>query len=72
MTLPLFALYNLVMGLLGPSSAFVVNCQTPGSCPLFDYAAGLAAFLFVMVTVLIFVFVYDNLRRARKTTATTT
>ncbi|HZW54759.1 MAG TPA: hypothetical protein VFF30_00565 [Nitrososphaerales archaeon] len=67
--LPLLALYDFVLGLMTPSA---VNCQTPGSCPLFDYAAGLAAFLFVMVTVLIFVFVYDNLRRGRKTTATIT
>ena len=33
---------------------------------LFDYAAGLVAFFFIIVCVLIFIFVYDNLRRQRK------
>ncbi len=39
---------------------------------LFNFAAGLVAFFFVIVCVLIFIFVYDNLRRQKKTTATTT
>jgi hypothetical protein len=38
---------------------------------LFDFAAGLVAFFFVIVCVLIFIFVYDNLRRERKTASTT-
>jgi hypothetical protein len=37
---------------------------------LFSYLTGATAFLFIMVTVLIFVYVYDNMRRGRKTTAT--
>jgi hypothetical protein len=38
---------------------------------LFDDAAGLVAFFFVIVCVLIFIFIYDNLRREKKTTAPT-
>jgi uncharacterized membrane protein len=37
---------------------------------LFNFAAGLAAFLFILVTVLIFLFIYDNLRRGRKAAET--
>lgn len=33
---------------------------------LFDFAAGLVAFFFIIVAVLIFIFIYDNLRRQRK------
>ena len=40
---------------------------------LFNFAAGLVAFFFVIVCILIFLFLYDNLRRGqRKTTATAT
>ncbi|MGI0092161.1 MAG: hypothetical protein ACREBS_10665 [Nitrososphaerales archaeon] len=35
---------------------------------LFNFAAGLVAFFFIVVCVLIFIFVYDNLRRQRKGT----
>jgi len=38
---------------------------------LFNDAAGLVAFFFVIVCVLIFIFVYDNLRREKKPTAPT-
>jgi hypothetical protein len=38
---------------------------------LFDFAAGLVAFFFVIVCVLIFIFVYDNLRRQKRTTSAT-
>jgi uncharacterized membrane protein len=33
---------------------------------LFNFAAGLVAFFFIVVCVLIFIFVYDNLRRQKK------
>jgi hypothetical protein len=33
---------------------------------LFSYLTGATAFLFVLVTVLIFVYIYDNMRRGRK------
>ena len=33
---------------------------------LFNYAAGLVAFFFIVVCVLIFIFIYDNLRRQKK------
>ncbi|MDA4111732.1 MAG: hypothetical protein OK439_04285 [Thaumarchaeota archaeon] len=33
---------------------------------LFEFAAGLVAFFFVIVSVLIFIFVYDNLRRQKR------
>ncbi|MDG6906715.1 MAG: hypothetical protein JRN20_13120 [Nitrososphaerota archaeon] len=36
---------------------------------LFNFAAGLVAFFFIVVAILIFIFVYDNLRKQRKTTA---
>jgi len=39
---------------------------------LFDFAGGLVAFFFVLVCILIFIFVYDNLRREKRTTAATT
>jgi len=39
---------------------------------LFDFAAGLVAFFFVIVCVMIFIFIYDNLRRQKKSTAPTT
>jgi hypothetical protein len=32
---------------------------------LFDFSAGLVAFFFIIVCVLIFIFVYDNLRRQK-------
>jgi hypothetical protein len=38
---------------------------------LFDDAAGLVAFFFVIVCVLIFIFIYDNLRREKKATPAT-
>jgi hypothetical protein len=38
---------------------------------LFNFTAGLVAFLFVMVTILVFIFVYDNLRREKKTNVAT-
>ena len=33
---------------------------------LFDFAAGLVAFFFIVVAVLIFIFIYDNLRRQKR------
>jgi uncharacterized membrane protein len=39
---------------------------------LFDFSAGLVAFFFVIVCVLIFIFIYDNLRRQKEKTAPTT
>ncbi len=33
---------------------------------LFNFAAGLVAFFFIVVCVLIFIFVYDNMRKQRK------
>jgi len=39
---------------------------------LFDFGAGLVAFFFVIVCVLIFIFIYDNLRKQKRTTAPTT
>ena len=38
---------------------------------LFEFAAGLVAFFFVIVAVLIFIFVYDNLRRQKRAVPTT-
>ncbi|MHB1867537.1 MAG: hypothetical protein ACYCPP_01160 [Nitrososphaerales archaeon] len=38
---------------------------------LFNFAAGLVAFFFIIVCVLIFIFVYDNLRRQGKTPTST-
>jgi len=38
---------------------------------LFNFAAGLVAFFFIIVCVLIFIFVYDNLRRQGKTPTAT-
>ena len=38
---------------------------------LFNFAAGLVAFLFIVVAVLIFIFIYDNLRKQRKTPSPT-
>jgi hypothetical protein len=38
---------------------------------LFSFAAGLVAFFFIVVCVLIFIFVYDNMRKQRKTVAAT-
>lgn len=37
---------------------------------LFDFAASMVAFLFIIVVVLVFLYVYDNLRRGKKTTVT--
>jgi multidrug transporter EmrE-like cation transporter len=34
---------------------------------LFAYMTGVTAFLFIMVAILIFVYIYDNMRRGRKT-----
>ncbi len=39
---------------------------------LFNFAAGLVAFLFILVAVLIFVFVYDNLRRGKRASSSST
>jgi hypothetical protein len=39
---------------------------------LFDFSAGLVAFFFIIVCVLIFIFVYDNLRRQKAAAPTTT
>jgi hypothetical protein len=38
---------------------------------VFSFLTGVTAFLFIMVTVLIFVYIYDNMRRGRKTTSPT-
>ena len=39
---------------------------------LFNFAAGLVAFFFVIVAVLIFIFIYDNLRRQKRAVPATT
>ncbi|MDA4129629.1 MAG: hypothetical protein OK457_02550 [Thaumarchaeota archaeon] len=39
---------------------------------LFEFAAGLVAFFFIIVGVLIFIFVYDNLRRQKRASSATT
>ncbi len=38
---------------------------------LFNFAAGLVAVFFIFVCILIFIFVYDNMRKERKTTSPT-
>jgi hypothetical protein len=45
------------------------SLDVPG---LFEFAAGLVAFFFVIVAVLIFIFVYDNLRRQKRAVPATT
>ena len=51
--------------------AFAIAFSRPADITtLFSYMTGATAFLFIMVTILIFVYIYDNMRRGRKTTAT--
>jgi hypothetical protein len=48
-----------------------ISVQPLDITTLFSYLTGATAFLFIMVTVLIFVYIYDNMRRGKKTTAAT-
>jgi len=57
--------------LLSFAIGLLLHSQFLDVTALFDFAAGLVAFFFVIVCVLIFIFVYDNLRRQKKTTAAT-
>jgi hypothetical protein len=59
----MLALYLLM--LLGTSHLSI------GVSTLFSFAAGLVAFFFIVVCVLIFIFVYDNMRKQRKTVTAT-
>jgi hypothetical protein len=59
----MLALYLLM--LLGISHLSI------GVSTLFSFAAGLVAFFFIVVCVLIFIFVYDNMRKQRKTVTAT-
>jgi uncharacterized membrane protein len=58
--LPILALHFAIVSFLAP----YLGIKT---ATLFDFAASMAAILFIIVTVLIFVFVYDNLRRGKTT-----
>ncbi len=58
--LPILALHFAIVGFLAPYLSI-------STVTLFDFAAAMAAILFIIVTVLIFVFVYDNLRRGKTT-----
>lgn len=56
-------MFSLLLMLLGlASSPLSLSSQT-----LFKFAAGLVAMFFIIVVVLIFIFVYDNMRKGRKT-----
>ncbi len=37
---------------------------------LFSYITGVVAILFILVIMLVFVYIYDNLRRGKKVTST--
>src|SRR5579863_5953005 len=51
----------------------VSQCIPDNACgTLFSYGTGAVTFLFIIVCILIFVFIYDNMRRGRKVAATTT
>jgi len=58
--LPILALHLTIIGFLAPYLGITTTT-------LFDFAAAMAGILFIIVTVLIFVFVYDNLRRGKTT-----
>ena len=58
--------FSLVVLAIGLSTRFL---DVTG---LFDFSAGLVAFFFIIVCVLIFIFVYDNLRRQKAAAPTTT
>jgi hypothetical protein len=46
-------------------------CSSTPSCEtLFNYATGAVAFLFIIACILVFVFIYDNMRRGRRVAAT--
>jgi hypothetical protein len=62
---------SLFLSLLFVSSLFFHGISLDVTS-LFDFGAGLVAFFFVIVCVLIFIFVYDNLRRQKEKTAPTT
>ncbi len=51
---------------------FFLGNSTLDLATLFNFAAGLVAFLFIMVTVLIFIYIYDNLRKGKKTATSAT
>lgn len=53
-------------------TALLLHTQFLDVTALFDFAAGIVAFFFVIVCVLIFIFIYDNLRRQKTTAPTTT
>jgi len=61
---------SLILVLLLVSS--LLHGQLLDVTSLFSFGAGLVAFFFVIVCVLIFIFIYDNLRRQKRPTAPTT
>jgi preprotein translocase subunit SecG len=64
------ALHGFFQGIFGTSSQQV--CNVTKSCEnLFSYATSAVAFLFIIALILIFVFMYDNMRRGRRTAVTT-
>ena len=58
--------FSLIILAIGLSTRFLDVTS------LFDFSAGLVAFFFIIVCVLIFIFVYDNLRRQKAAAPTTT
>lgn len=60
------------MYLIFPIASFLFHGLSLDVTSLFDFGAGLVAFFFVIVCVLIFIFIYDNLRRQKEKTAPTT
>jgi uncharacterized membrane protein YhdT len=58
---------ELVLAILGMG----LGHQLLDVTSLFQFAAGLVAFFFIVVCILIFIFVYDNLRKERKTATAT-
>ena len=60
----MFEVALMILGLaIGNTSLTVIS--------LFNFAAGLVAVFFIFVCILIFIFVYDNMRKERKTTSPT-
>ncbi|MHB1909414.1 MAG: hypothetical protein ACYCQJ_11180 [Nitrososphaerales archaeon] len=67
---PYLSLFS-ILGIRIPGFSEAANqlCSSSPSCQtLFNYATGVVGFLFIIVCVLLFVFMYDNLRRGRKVT----
>ena len=57
--------FSLVVLVIGLSVRFL------DVTALFDFSAGLVAFFFIIVCVLIFIFIYDNLRKQKYAAPTT-